>query len=614
MAAPKTANISITIGETDINIPHDCFAGVTITRTANDVSDSFTLDLLDDAAYTVEKQLLYGDNYIMFTYIDDNMKDTLVLGGYVYSISDAFYEDRVMISLKGFVSSSIKDKYDKYSFSWNVVPKFDWWDVLGDSYADTVDENNSSDDWDSQLGQWLYKQLKRSSVGWKALFTWNWEALSDYKEVINALFDKDRFSIDSSGNYYAQRYKRSAYYAADEEEVMKGSISHDKNRDNISKATGSFTIPIKPNKLIKLICCGGKYSDLLEKNYEDYEGTAFYEDDINEAEWYFIKKWYEKLGKFSGLGYGTFDCDYELDFSEDQFIQTNQSFLEFMYKNILSKSVQTKKDKKNKDKKAVYANFYLSFSEGNGKNKGSVKLSRIDASAQPSNAPQYVYYGKPDNESNKGKLVAVSPTLNILTSMIAGAVDDNADISSKSLNGSDLAVEVTVSASKKDTNSRYNVHWGVVKNVPVMSYTANKKNAVRDIASSFEDAAQLSYECSATIEGYNNLKPQDYIEIIMVPKNSEGVPTYHHTSGLYFILSVENKIRDGKFHTELKLIKNIQNMGNTAKKSQIVDEAELTYKYTVKSKKSNGTPPGVLRTDQGLIGIQMSGMNGNVMY
>ena len=59
---------------------------------------------------------------------------------------------------------------------------------------------------------------------------------------------------------------------------------------------------------------------------------------------------------------------------------------------------------------------------------------------------------------------------------------------------------------------------------------------------------------------------------------------------------------------------NIQNMGNTAKKSQIVDEAELTYKYTVQSKKSNGTPPGVLRTDQGLIGIQMSGMNGNVMY
>ena len=117
------------------------------------------------------------------------------------------------------------------------------------------------------------------------------------------------------------------------------SMSSDDEYDKIVKSNGEYVIPIKPDKILKLICCGGNFSDLLEKEYTDYKDTAFYRSDISEAEWYYIKKWYEKMGKFNGLGYGTFNCDFDLDVVEDQFKQVRKSFMEYMYDDVLSKCI-----------------------------------------------------------------------------------------------------------------------------------------------------------------------------------------------------------------------------------------------------------------------------------
>ena len=598
MAAPKTANINVTVGSNEYVVTHSNFISLSIKRKAKDVSDTFDLELFDTSAFEIEAALLAGNNYMEISYIDDDMKINKRLIGYAYKIEDSFYNNRVMLKISGLVSENISDKYEKYSFSWNTVPKFDWDEVLGDANWSVYDENYNEDGTLDQLAQGFTQLFRMAGGGLKALFTWNWSHVADHEEVIDRIFAKDWITMDKRGNYYVQKYKDLRDDSEENKSVVKnGEVDSDTEYENIVKSNDKYTIPIRPNKLLKLILCGGNFSDLLEKEYSDYKGTAFYGNgtkdangdtigNYSNAEWYYIKKWFKKMGKFPGMGYSSFECDYTLDWVEDDFTQTKQSFMEFIYNFVLNKCVQT--DKKTKKK---YSNFYLSFNNSNG-SKASVKLSRIDASVIPTNAPQYIFYGKQiDDGKNKGRLVSFAPTLNIMTSMIAqGTVaSDDSDLSEQSLVDVNGKVEVTKAASNASTENRYKVNWGVLKISPAASYTANGKMARAAISDVFEKASMLSYRATANIEGFNTLSPQDYIEIIVVPKNDSGQPSYHHTSGIYFILEMEDTISNGKYSSSLTLIKNIQNMGSTANVSKATTEAEmeLAYKVTPVARKTN---------------------------
>ena len=572
MAAPRTANITIVVGDKDVTINHSNFSSLSLTRTAKDVSDKFSLSILDNDAYEIEGMLLSGNNFIQVTYMDDDLKVYKTFSGYAYAMNSAFVNNRNMLTITGLVSASVNDKYEKYTFPWNLVPKFDWGEALGDANVTVYDANYDVDGGLDQFGQGLGQFFSLSGLGWKSIFTWNWNHCENYKEVIDDIFSSKKISVDKKGNYYIQKYKRSADSASEEKNVMTGTIKAVDEQDDIVKSNGCMVIPIRPHKLLKFICCGGKYSDLLEKEYTDYKGTAFYKSDISNAEWYYIQKWYKQMGTFKGLGFTSFECDYKTSWDESEYLQQKQSFMEFMYNFILPKCVYKKDNKK-------YTNFYLSF-EGN-----KVKLARIDASKQPTNAPKYLYYGKfDDNGKNQGRMTSFEPTLDILTSMITNntvAPGEGADLSGTNLAGGTVKSDITISASSKEADEgRYEPHWGVAK-ITTASKSSDKNTAENDVIKTFEKAAALSYRAKATIEGFNKLAPQDYIEITLVPKNSSGEPTHHHMSGIYFILTVEDTISDGKYTTKLDMIKNINKIGDTA----VVESAEATVgelKYEIK--------------------------------
>ena len=75
MAAPKHANIGITIGETDlidVAISYNHFSSLTIERVVSDTANHFNLNVLDNSAFEIEKFILQGNNNIDFHYYDGN--------------------------------------------------------------------------------------------------------------------------------------------------------------------------------------------------------------------------------------------------------------------------------------------------------------------------------------------------------------------------------------------------------------------------------------------------------------------------------------------------------------------------------------------------------------
>ena len=553
MAAPRTANIFVEIGGNNYTLSRENFSSVSIKRTAKDVCDSFTLNILDDDAFEIEQRLLSGKNDISFQYIDDVNKEYKSFDGFIISMNSSFIDNRNMLSLRGFVGISVKDKYETYSVPWNIVPKFDFSKVLDMANYFVKDENYEDDGGLDKVTQQLWNFLRGAWGGLRSLVTFNFSKLDNYEEIIDRIFDNNWISLDSSGNYYIPKYKDERDDSKEEESVIDNkTMTEDEESSNLVKNDGSYTIPIRPDKLIKFICCGGNFSELLESEYSDYKGTSFYDDDISEAEWYFIKKWFKKMGKFDGLGYTNFIFSGKTDVIEDTFSQSRMSYLDYIYTYVLPKCRISKGDDK-------YANFYLSF---DGK---TVKLDRLDASKEPTNIPEYMYYGQfEDSGENMGRITSFSPSLDILTAMIAAGSDigSGADISNMNLITGKENTGVTVNASTS-TEGRYNVTWGPVKVSSALSDSSNKDNNTTNIISLWNKAQSYPYQAEATITGFNKLKPQDYIRITILPSNSLGQKLVHHTSGTYFILEIEDEISGGVFSSKLKLIKNISKMGTT---------------------------------------------------
>ena len=74
MAAPKTANINVTVGSNEYVVTHSNFISLSIKRKAKDVSDTFDLELFDTSAFEIEAALLAGNNYMEISYIVIKLK------------------------------------------------------------------------------------------------------------------------------------------------------------------------------------------------------------------------------------------------------------------------------------------------------------------------------------------------------------------------------------------------------------------------------------------------------------------------------------------------------------------------------------------------------------
>ena len=133
----------------------------------------------------------------------------------------------------------------------------------------------------------------------------------------------------------------------------------------------------------------------------------------------------------------------------------------------------------------------------------------------------------------------------------------------------------------KVVEGRYNVKWGAIKIASSSKTEADADLKGKDIVKVFENAAKLAYKAEAVIDGYNNLSPQEYIKITILPASTNGGTSAHHYSGTYFILSISDEISNGKFVSKLKLIKNINAMGDTAQVNESINDQQGEQKFSV---------------------------------
>ena len=578
-----------------------------MNRVSGDVCNSFSLQVLDSAAFELEYALLNntGGN-ISFTYQDYSRRITKNFNGFVMKMSDSFIDNRVMLTIEGFVGLSFKDKFQRISFAWNTVPKFDWTEIFSDSssliseYSDSEDANK--DDGGLEQITTFFKNLTGQFFAGVGLLIElvkkkNWDNLlyksliSDPEGSMDAILDN--LKVDKAGNYYLPNRKMGTYYSLDDTKKSKNVVQ-----------SGTIIIPMRPSNLIKFIAKGGAYSELLENDFEKYKGTAFYNgtNKVSMLDWLFIQKWYKRMGSFGGTGWKISDANIEkTDFCQQELTQTKQSYLQFIYKVLEPNSTITttktreitKGGKRYKQKvDTTKCNFRFYFDEG-----GNVYFKRIKISSEASVATTYYLYGNGETDIQKNKyghMTAFSAELDVLTSMITSGAESGGDISNLNLVTGEVNKDYQSEVDPEDEESLTPFDdWGKMR-VTVSNGASEKINYERKTLSKIQtEAMHQAYKATATIEGGCMLNPQDYIQITIIPYNHraniEGTQSaganilWHHTSGKYYILSIKESIEGGRQYSTLELVKEPWKIANTADREVIVSEKEIKYASSSKT-------------------------------
>lgn len=584
MAAPSTAQICLSVAGKQVWVNPPNFVSLTMKRVAGDSCNSFTLQVLDDSAFTLEYALLNntGGN-ISFTYNDYDGKEFKDFTGYVLKISDSFTNNRVMLTLEGFVGVSIQDKFDKYSFAWNVVPRFDWGNVFSDAkslYGGYLNDMNKDDSSDEDVGNWFSNFFGQGIAGWKIMFNTKnaWKLIGRDPEIaIGTVIDF--LKVDEAGNYYLPNMQISNDYSPAAKEKGK----------NV-KQSGSIIVPMRPSKIIKLIGRGGSYSELLEDDFENYKGTSFYNGDekVSELDWIFIKEWFRMLGKFSGCGWKISDANIQqTDIKEADLTQTKKSFLQYINDILIPNSTITETTEKivTRDGKTykqkintVRTNFLLSFGEDK-----TVYYKRLNLTNNPKEiVTTYYLYSEPRSVNNKaqdskyGKLVAFRADLDVLTSMITSGAAEGGDISNLNLvTGETNADYKTEADPDDDRDLTAFTDWGKMRISLAMD-----ADSMRTGEMSLELIESLArakcYKAYLTIEGPCRLNPQDYIKVCVIPRDkTNGGVLYHHTSGNYYVLQIDESIDSGKQYSTVTVVKNVGSIGNTGERTEIASEIRI---------------------------------------
>ena len=574
MAAPKSATIILTIGGTNYSISHRNFSSLTMERTCKDVCNNFKMNILDDDAYNIEYLLLSGSNDISFSYTDDTTSKKFQ--GSVIKMSTSFIDNRNMLSLEGFVGISVQDKVDQVSLNWNLVPKFEWSKIFSDAGVyDTIAAGVASTDaedaswWDnfkSAMTSGFFSSLSGlKMIG--AMLSGKMFDTTKAPDVLSEIMNNGEIFTDSAGNFYMYSHK---YTEQDKRKKI--------------KAEGSFTVPMKPSEILKLIAQGGNYLSLVQKKFKDYKGTGIYEgsqENLSELDWLYINLWFRNMGKHEGRGWkiGTIA---NTDLVEEDFTQTNQSYIKYCTETLLNKCKITKTEKETqvtdskinqeiakgdlsstkvqhlttgeaaltmalspnnmltsllsawgvKNLSYLYSKMqatkktttkqstYTNFYIYFDGNK-TVNLKRLDLTQKNDPKTTYMYYGNKFIDEGHGVLSSFTTNINVLAHMINAEDKGNSDIATTNLiTGKQSEFTKTVTGNEDDNSGALTkyTNWGAVN----VSQVKANNTSLKTKSALYDEASEEVFKAEATIEGACNLSPQDFIEIIVVPSGESN--------------------------------------------------------------------------------------------
>lgn len=538
MAAPKHANIGITVGETDlidVAISYNHFSSLTIERVVSDTANHFNLNVLDNSAFEIEKFILQGNNNIDFHYYDGN-NVSLRFNGNITKMSSSFINNRNMLTLEGYVGITSQDKYQLWSRSWNKVVLFPWEQIFDDWPDDTdpSDEIKSSDtrDWWEKVGDFLFGLIGEESYD-----------LEGWSEKANSLIDNNEIYQDEEGQFYTFSKR----------EDMKGE----------AVVGEEIILPVRPHKILKVIAQGGNLSDIMEFpiNKDAYNGCTQFQQTLQDrgnvmVDLLFIRHFLEKYENIKGNGW-KYD---EKNVTETQLVsvdlsQNVQSDIKYIYDVLLNNSVEKTKSGDFK--------YNFTFSVDDNKN---VHFKPMDISADQEPKKTYTYYGSFNSDDNKSVMTSFSADTNILTAYLTGDMSSLEDMSNLNLVTNEEMTSDILSNQEDQVYSkegRYKFQFSSKAFAPkkVTNGSQNAESTWKDLWSS---AMSQTYKAKATILGNSGLAPGDYVEILVLPRPG----LYHHSSGLYYIIKQTDKLENGKMTSELELIKNIATLGQSSLNSK----------------------------------------------
>ena len=614
-----------------------------IVRMAGDMADSFTLKVLDDTANELEYNLLSssgGDISVKYrgSTISTGTSNTSYknFNGYITKLSSSWIDDRNMLTLEGIIGISIQDKYEKISMGWNKVPKFDWGSAFSDykSSGLAADRNEDDDlgesigDYFSSLGNSFNSNTSYALNGIWSLITGdkdyfqgiNASTLSFYspfhshhnmimteefvptvdgyeplKNYLKEIVTNGWLKQDAAGNYYFPKMEYS-------NNIVKNQKKKDKNinKKYYVKQNGDYIMPMKPSDIVKMICKGGKFTDLIAKDedFDDvYKGYEMYNGDatLSILDWVWIQVWYELMGSFEGLGFTNVDIE-DTDMVEEDLSQNSQSYTEYISKTLIPVSAREvyevtedkSKVKVSKDKdwethyytrtRVVYTNFMFWVSGDNHAHYRRVSAKDIYKSGP---ITSYYYYGTPvsgsmpHNQNSYGILKSFSAKQDVLTALISNGIDAGEDISNIDIVYGGKHKDSKETVTPTDDKLKTFDGWGKVK-VDYNGSSDTSRAIEVALANVHEEAEKLAYEAEATIIGTSNLNPLDLVEINIITKDrvNAGGMYKHHTSGNYLIQKITETISNSGIVSKLGLIKNANNLSSTNNgvKSSYVDK------------------------------------------
>ena len=543
MAAPKHANIGVSFGDSDtqVSIDVDSFSSLILERVVSDTANHFTLNVLDNSAFDIEKYLLQGKNNIDVHYYDKDNNISKNFSGNITKINSSFINNRNMLSLEGYVGLSIESKYQLYSRSWNNVVLFDWSEIF-DDWRDGDDGDGSyRDGWEAFWNDWVFGPIDN-------LFGGDYSKEKDIEQT-NSNYINKALSVlkniyqDDNGTFYTFSQKE-----GEEDRVVKGE---------------EIILPVRPHKILKLLSHGGSMTELLESplSKDSYEGCEQFIDTLENrknilVDLAFIEGWFKKYEDIKGNGWNYYDKNItptklvSVNLSQD-----SMSDIKYIY-DVLSKN-----SVKETENNTIEYNYKFSIDE----NK-NVHFKPIEISATQEPKKTYTYYGSFNTDDGQSIMTSFSADTNILTAYLTGDMSSLEDMSNLNL-VTNSEMESDILSKQEDQiyskESKYKFEFKSHAFAPKVM-TNGAENAESAWKNYWYSAMSQVYKAKATILGNSGLAPGDYVEILVIPRPG----LYHHSSGLYYIIKQTDKIENGKMTSELELIKNVATLGQSSLNSK----------------------------------------------
>lgn len=543
MAIPKHANVMIKIGSKIISVSHNFVSRIEIKRVVSDAANKFTVNILDNPAFEIERALLAGSNEIEFSYFDNDNNAKEYFAGNITKMSSSFYNNRNMLTIEGYVGLSIKDKYKLRTRNWNKIVLFPW-DQVFDGWK-------GEDAGDGDMRTWWQKfkddfaMVFGSAFGAPHSDEGKADTNDEYVKKVKELIDKDLIYTDDDGNFYV--------YSQKEEDTS----------DTIIKGT-VLSLPVKPSEILKLMCTGGKLTDLLPKSddIENYSGTEFYNTLANRksilVDLAFIRHFLDKHSKVEPNGWKVGKIEDTVLVQAD-FSQVAISDIKYTF-DVLSKyAIQEVKSGNKKE--------YLYSFKFNMNDDKTVDFAPIEVKANAEPVQTYYYYSSGENSNKNTVLKTFSANTDILTAYLTGDETSLSSLSNLNLITGEPQDTSVLPVDDDVEEAKYKYSYESVDFAPIV-VSSSVEGAKATWEDYWKDARIQTYKADAVVTGYSGTKPGDYVEIIVMPSNvqmSDGTSKvlYHHSSGLYYITSQTDIIENGTYSSKLELVKNIASLGKS---------------------------------------------------